>query len=88
MIKDWFLNKNFTENEKMLIQTADLTVVKETEKAFQIKAESDYGVKTFWCPKSCTTNGVKPVATAEQMENFKKNGTEIISNNGKKFLFV
>ena len=35
-IKTWFLNKNFTQNERMVIESADmdgeLEVLKETEK--------------------------------------------------------
>lgn len=58
-IKAWFLNKNFTSNERTIIENADmggeLIVVRETEKAVNFKAVSDYGTLVFWCPKSCLT---------------------------------
>lgn len=58
-IKAWFLNKNFTSNERIIIENADLggelIVVRETEKAVNFKAVSDYGTLFFWCPKSCLT---------------------------------
>lgn len=57
MIKSWFIDKNFTQSERLVIQTADfggeLETLHETEKAVQFKAFSDYGNITFWCPKSC-----------------------------------
>ena len=53
IIKDWFINNNFTEHERYALSLSDLEVVKETEKALNIKATSDYGTKFFWVPKSC-----------------------------------
>lgn len=57
MIKNWFLQKNFSQNERIIIETAimsnELETLRETEKAIQFKALSDYGTLTFWCPKSC-----------------------------------
>ncbi len=56
-IKDWFLNKNFNGNERYIINLAmiggELHEVRQTEKAIQFRAESDFGNFTFWCPKSC-----------------------------------
>lgn len=53
-IKDWFLNKNFTSNERFVINCADeLVVTRKTEKAVFIEAVSDYGKLKFWVPKSC-----------------------------------
>ena len=52
-IKEWWIKKNYNQQEAYLINSADLEVLKETEKAVQIKASSDYGTLTFWCPKSC-----------------------------------
>ncbi|MCI5872158.1 MAG: hypothetical protein PUJ55_10625 [Clostridiales bacterium] len=55
-IKDWFLNKNFTQNERYAIKMAEenneITAVKQTEKALLLKANSEYGMLTFWAPKS------------------------------------
>lgn len=56
-IKDWFLNKNLTANERYVVEMAqvndELTVMKEAEKAVQFQAVSDFGTIKFWCPKSC-----------------------------------
>lgn len=47
IIKNWFLIKNFTQNERMIIEAADvggeLEVLKETEKAVFFQATSDWG---------------------------------------------
>lgn len=57
MIKRWFLEKNFTANERYIIECAiaggEMEVLKETEKAIQFEADSDFGIFKFWCPKSC-----------------------------------
>lgn len=56
-IKGWFLDKNFSQNERYIINLAmmgdELETLKETEKAVQLRADSDFGTLTFWCPKSC-----------------------------------
>lgn len=56
-IKEWFLLKNFSQNERYIIKCAalggELSTDKETEKAYHFVAESDYGTFRFWCPKSC-----------------------------------
>ena len=56
-IKSWFLNKNFNQQQRYIIETAqmggELEIVKETEKAYFFKIESEFGAFTFWCPKSC-----------------------------------
>ena len=48
----WFLNKNFTSNERVLIQQSEITAIKETAKAYFIKAVSDLGTIKTWVPKS------------------------------------
>ena len=54
-IKGWFLDKNFSQNERYIINLAmngdELETLKE--KAVQLRADSDFGTLTFWCPKSC-----------------------------------
>lgn len=56
-IKGWFLDKNFTQNERYIINLAmngdELETLRETEKAVQFRADSDFGNLRFWCPKSC-----------------------------------
>lgn len=52
-IKEWFLVKNFNDNERYTISVSDVNIEKETEKAVFIKFESDFGVIKSWIPKSC-----------------------------------
>ena len=56
-IKGWFLDKNFKQNERYISNLAmngdELETLRETEKAVQLRADSDFGSLTFWCPKSC-----------------------------------
>lgn len=83
-VKSWFINKNFTENQKSALATAyDYKIEKETEKAYFLNANTDYGCIKFWCPKSCTVEineaeEARPIEevmeefslTKEDMENF------------------
>lgn len=83
-VKSWFINKNFTENQKSALATAyDYKIEKETEKAYFLNANTDYGCIKFWCPKSCTVEineaeEKRPIEevmaefnlTKEDMENF------------------
>lgn len=50
----WFLQKNFSQSERLVIDCADSAeVVKETEKAVRIKWTSDHGAFFAWVPRSC-----------------------------------
>lgn len=51
-VAHWFLSKNLTQNEVYAVETGDLSVVKETEKAYLVKADTNFGTITFWAPKS------------------------------------
>ena len=51
-VADWFLKKNFDQNERYVISLADMKAIKETSKAYFINAVSDFGAISFWCPKS------------------------------------
>ena len=54
VIKEWFVRKNFTQNERYAFQIADIIeTVKETEKAVDLKIVSKYGTFFKWVPKSC-----------------------------------
>ena len=54
VVKDWFLKKNFTENDLHMIEISyKSVVVKETLKAALVKFTNEYGSKTFWIPKAC-----------------------------------
>lgn len=52
-IKEWFLFKNFNDNERYVISVSDISIEKESEKAVYIKFESDFGTIKRWIPKSC-----------------------------------
>lgn len=51
-IKSWFLIKNFTPDEKYVIEVSDREILRETEKAVNIKFTSKYGNLFSWIPKS------------------------------------
>lgn len=51
-IAAWFLNKNFSHHERYALSVSDIAAVKETAKAYLIKAVSEFGVITTWVPKS------------------------------------
>lgn len=54
VVKDWFLKKNFTENDLYMIGISFKSIiVKETLKAALVKFTNEFGSKTFWIPKSC-----------------------------------
>lgn len=56
MVKEWFMNKNFTQNESYAVSVAhNSSVERETEKAVLIKWYTKYGNITKWVPKSCLT---------------------------------
>lgn len=54
MIKDWFINKNFTiEQIRAMKQGYNVSVNRETEKAFNINIDTDFGtIRNIWIPKS------------------------------------
>lgn len=52
-IKAWFMNKNFTTEEKFVADNSDRSIEKETAKAVLVKFTSKYGNLTKWVPKSC-----------------------------------
>ena len=52
-IKQWFLEKEFTQNERYVIECGTASIERETEKAYLLKWNSDYGYITRWVPKSC-----------------------------------
>jgi hypothetical protein len=52
-IKEWFLVKNYSQNERYAISVAHATIEKESEKAIFVKFESEFGNIKSWIPKSC-----------------------------------
>lgn len=66
VVKNWFMNKNLGKS------TNDYDyyrILKETEKAYYLRAESDkYGDMCFWCPKSCTEEAELEDEMTEEQE--------------------
>lgn|SRR5699024_1946351 len=54
-IKDWFVRKNFDQNEAYVINSNDwIEVLEETAKAYKLKVHNaDFGNIVTWAPKSC-----------------------------------
>lgn len=52
-IKSWFLNKEFSANERIAIIGVSPAMVRETEKAVCLRWNTRYGVIKRWVPKSC-----------------------------------
>src|SRR5690625_3832718 len=56
--KDWFVNKNFDQNEAYAIRNEAyrFEITKETEKAYRFTIHTEYGKIFTWAPKSvCMT---------------------------------
>lgn len=51
-IQNWFLVKNFTQNQRYAMARTEPTIVKETEKAFFLRFDTEYGRISGWFPKS------------------------------------
>ena len=68
-VKEWFIDKNFTQNEKYVIECGETSIEKETEKAYLLKWYSDYGFIIRWVPKSCIyTNEEYEKVVAKKVE--------------------
>ena len=66
VVKNWFMNKNFglSNNDFDCYK-----ILKETEKAYYIKAEHDKtGDRCFWCPNSCTEEAELQDEMTEEQE--------------------
>lgn len=51
--KQWILEKNLNQQELHAInQGATWSILKQTEKAIQFNASTDFGSIIVWCPKS------------------------------------
>lgn len=70
IVKDWFIRKNFTQDERYVISVADsVTVAKETEKAVYICYDSKFGKLFKWVPKSCLMTAEDIAAEQARFEN-------------------
>lgn len=78
-VKDWFLAKNLNSNQQFIVNVADdLWIMRETEKAALIMADSDYGKVQFWCPKSCIISDEDYQAQHEaEIERIKAGGERL-----------
>lgn len=78
MIKEWFLEKNFTSNERYVIELAEmndeLIAIKESDKAVYFKAVSDFGELKFWCPKSCIYTEEEAIEEMQKKSSALKRG--------------
>ena len=79
-IESWFINNNFSENERLVIECSDTpTVEKETEKAVYLRFTSDYGTIRRWFPKS-VISGVAYTKGTGKMIKIKTGEIKEISN--------
>lgn len=55
-VKSWFIDKIEDNGTRRALQVGDpvYSIEKETEKAYRLSADTDFGTVYFWCPKSCT----------------------------------
>lgn len=67
-VKDWFMSKNFTSDERIAIVGVKPELCRETEKAVQLRWNTEYGKITHWVPKSCleTAESLAAENTAEK----------------------
>lgn len=96
-IKEWFLNKEFTPEEKFLIAISKMETLKVTEKAICIQFNNDERTFTKWIPKSCLMTreemAEKETAREESFSQYdkfkdfaKSKGIAVRSNTTKKTL--
>lgn len=67
IIENWFLEKNFTQNEKYVYNLGEYEIVEESEMALKVKFISDFGNFMKWIPKSVVNKEVKE--TINELEN-------------------
>ncbi len=83
-IKSWFLNKEFSVNERIAITGVEPTIEKETEKAVFLKWNTEYGILKKWIPKSCVeaTAVANPVVQA-MFDNLKNQTNDLYNTMSK-----
>ena len=97
-VKQWFIDKNFTPEERYAESVSDKEIVRETEKAVLIRFVSDFGAFTKWIPKSCLMTEEdyriereKEEKRIARFEEGKRKYNELIKfakNNGVKYVRV
>ena len=91
-IPDWVLEKKLSQGESYAFRTGDGAFIKrETEKAYLIAANSDYGQVSFWMPKSWMSSPEKVRSDTIQSEaryfvgqNYNRYLKQVASDNGVK----
>ena len=86
-IKEWFLEKEFTQNERYIISLEEMSIERETEKAYLLKWNSDFGYFTRWVPKSCIYSNeelIKVYHKKEQAFNYYEMLVNYAKENGVK----
>lgn len=63
-IKNWFMEQEFTRDERYAISVTDqYEVLKESEKAIQVRWNTEFGKITRWIPKSVIIEDIAPAET-------------------------
>lgn len=75
-LKTWFINKNFSHHEAYALKVSDFQIIKETAKAYRLKAVSDYGNLYIWAPKSVCLNSEQYEAEMIKAEKAFEKGLE------------
>jgi hypothetical protein len=91
-IPDWVLEKKLSQGESYAFRTGDGAFIKrETEKAYLIASNSDYGQVSFWMPKSWMSSPEKVRSDSIQSEarylvgqNYNHYLKQVASDNGVK----
>ena len=67
-IKGWFMSKNFSSSERLAIIGEKAIMIRETEKAVQLRWATSHGSIVRWVPKSCleTAESLTAENTAEK----------------------
>lgn len=87
-VKEWFLNKALNNNERFAFRVGDgAFIARETEKAVLVKNMTDWGMVSFWCPKSCLLTKEDIEREEKAFENglkYNESLVEYAKNNGVK----
>ena len=91
-IPDWVLEKKLNQQESYAFRTGDGAFIKrETEKAYLIANNTDYGQVSFWMPKSWMSSPEKVRSDSIQSEarwivgsNYNRYLKQVASDNGVK----
>ena len=83
IIKEWFLYSNFNQSERYAISISDISIKKETEKAYLLYFENDFGTLKRWIPKSCIMSK-EDIKKEKEKKKMQKLNMKILLNGLKK----